>query len=999
MHMRWSLLQRWAAVLFAAVLVVGVAGVAVAQTDVTTTRISGTVKDADGGALPGAAVEAKSQDTGFTTSAVTDSRGFYRILNLPTGTYTVTVTLSGFATEKRPDVRLLLSSPATVDFTMKLATKAESITVTSEVPLVETTNTSASTTIQTEQINQLPVQARDFKMLVLAMPEASQKNERQYLSLSGQRGINTSMLVDGVDNNDPFFGGIIGQAENRAPLQMSLESVKEFSVVTNGASVEMGRAGGGFINVITKSGTNQFKGSAFYYNQPQKLLGDFADKSQPRDQKKAQYGASLGGPLMADKLFFFASYEQQKQDITQPVSPYIYDPAIAAKYPALASGSSYVQTVDGKVLFGRVDYQFSGSQRLTGRANYTDYSGQNGTIGASNNATGHNGIEGMFARSYVASWSGLFGSNWLNDANGQWVIENVPRQCENCALPEFQVGAGGNTSTGIPYKGTSSNGYGGVSYLPINPTDVTRKNLGDSLSYTYGNHVLKGGGEYNDTGLNQIFKGNWRGVYIFNNEADFLAGKWSQYRQFAPLNGLTVDQAGTAAFHQKELAFFAQDQWFISPTLTGSLGLRWEGLNNPDAPILNLNNRNANGSMNLNGHIPDDNSQWSPRLGLSWSPGNKGETVLRLTAGRFWSRTPAILFAQLYTSNALRGTQYTINAQKDSKGNVIGPPSSGLFPGWGTAFDPTILAPLDLSHIATPTGLGVFAMDPNFKNPYTDRITIGWDQQVFKDTALNVDFTYAESKNLERVMDANIQYQIDPATSKPKLASNGQPMYSSTRPDPYYGRITEYVSDASSKYTAVVATLHRQFTERLFGFISVTWSQDFDNDSNERNYSGIGAEDNHNLASEWAYAVRDQRWKIALNSVWNTPWWGLSLSGIYTYYTGSPFTPYTSGDLNNDGIFTDRPTLADGFHVGRDSYRYPDFQLLNLRLQKAFPLGPGSLSVLGECLNCLAAKNWYVSTGWGSNTSTPSASFDTHVVNSTILAIPRTYQFAVRYDF
>jgi len=166
--------------------------------------------------------------------------------------------------------------------------------------------------------------------------------------------------------------------------------------------------------------------------------------------------------------------------------------------------------------------------------------------------------------------------------------------------------------------------------------------------------------------------------------------------------------------------------------------------------------------MNLNGKIADDNNQWSPRLGLTWSPGQGSETVFRMAAGRFWSRTPAILFSQLYTSNGLQATQYTINATKDSKGNIIGPPASGLYPGWGSGFDPTILAPLSFGNLSTPTGLGVFAIAPNYKNPYTDRLTLGWEQQLAKDTALNVDFTYAKSYQLERLQDANIQYATNP---------------------------------------------------------------------------------------------------------------------------------------------------------------------------------------------------------------------------------------------
>ncbi len=993
MQKRRSRNQRWAAALFAAVLSVGLAGVALAQTDVTNTRITGTVRDTSGGVLPGATVEAKSQDTGLTVTVVTDSRGFYRVLNLPTGTYTVTVTLSGFATERHPDVRLLLSSPVTLDFAMKLAGKTEAITVTSEVPLVEVTNTAASTTIQTEQIRQLPVSGRNFMNLVLAMPETTTKNERGYTALSGQRGINTSFYIDGVDDNNPFFGGVIGQAEGRSPLQISQESIKEFSVITNGASVEMGRSGGGFVNVITKSGTNTFKGGVWYYNQPQSLLANQVNGTKLPDQKKQQYGVSLGGPIVSDKLFFFASYDKQKQDVTRPLQAWVADPNIAAKYPTIPiTGSNYIQTQDGQVVFGRLDYQFSGSQRATVRANYADYSGVNGTYSSATDAPGHNGIERMLSRSYVASYAGMYGTSWLDDASAQWVIEDTPRLDQNAGFPEMQVKAGGTTGSGLSFGGAT---YGGVAFLPINPTQVQRKSFADSLTYSMQDHVLKAGVDYNDTSVAQIFKGNWRGVYIFNNLTDFLAGKWSQYRQFAPLNGLTVDQAGLAAFHQKELAFFLQDQWFITSGLTASLGVRWESLNNPDAPVLNPNSRNADGSFNLNGQIPDDKNQWSPRFGITWSPGSTNTTVLRLTAGRFFARTPGILFSQLYTSNALRGTQYSINASSDSKGNIIGPPASGLYPGWGSSFDPTVVAPLDLSHIATPKGLGVFAIDPNFRNPYTDRLTLGWDQQIAKDTAVNFDFTYAKSYHLERLTDINIVYKRDANGNIVTSTVNGQPVYSSTRPDPYYGRVTTYVSDAQSEYHAIVMTLRRQFTERLFGFLAVTWSQDFDNDSNERNYSGVQAEDFNNIGKDWSYSVRDQRWKFAANAVWNTPWWGLSLGGVYRYITGSPFTPTTSSDANADGFFNDRPTI-NGVHLGRNSYRYPDYSSLDLRLQKSVKVGPGAASVIVECFNCSNNGNWTVSnTTWGNN-QTPSATFD---VQNTPTTSVRTFQLAVRYDF
>ncbi len=962
------------------VLAFALVPMAVAQTDVTTSRVTGVVRDTNGAPLPGATVEVRNQGTGLVQRVITDPDGSFRVLNLPTGNYTVSASLEGFTTAEQKDIRVLLNQVPTIDFRLPLSKVAESITVTAQVPLVEVTNTAASLTVQTEQIKQLPIVGRNFTNLILAAPETTTSNERNYISLSGQRGINTSIVVDGVDDNNPFFGGAIGQAENRAPLQISEESIKEFSVITNGASVEFGRAGGGFINVVTKNGTNDLKGSVFYYDQPQSMLAKRADGTSLPDQKKKQYGFSLGGPFIKDQLFFFTSYDQQKQTVNFPILATAYDPAVAAKYPYFTSGTNFDQTQDGRVLFGRVDYQATGAQRLTGRVNYADYTGDNGTSSAAYNATGHNGIEHMWARSYVASYSGVFSENWLNDANAEWVIEDTPRLAKNNQYPEIQVFSGGAD-------------FGGVSFLPINPTKVERKSLSDTVTYLHKDHVFKAGFEYNDTSVDQIFKGNWRGVYIFPNQAAFLAGKWTQYRQFGGLNGLTADQAGRVNFGQKESAAFLQDQWYVSPSVTASLGLRWENLNNPNDAVLNPNSVNANGSYNLNGQIPDTKNQWSPRFGLTWSPAASGTTVLRLSGGRFWSRTPALLFSQLYSSNGLRGTQYNISTAAGVA------PTDPLSPGWGANFDPTLLAPIDFSKVPNPTGLGVFTIAPNFKNPYTDRITAGWDQEIVKDTAINVDFTYAKTYQLERLTDLNLQYAYNPDGTLKLSPINGQPMFTGTspsaRPDHYYSNIREYVSDAQSKYTAVVVTLHRRFTERLFGFAAVTWSQDFDNDSNERNYSGPTAEDQYDLNKNWGYSVRDQRWKIGLNGVWNTPWWGVSFSGVYYYNTGSPFTPTTTTDANKDGNYTDRPTI-NGVHLARDSYRYPDSSGINLRLQKAFDLGPGKVAAIVECFNCTNNANWTVSsTTWGDG-QTPLANFDKANIPTSYV---RTFQLALRYDF
>src|SRR5262249_1610510 len=259
------------------------------------------VRHADGTPLPGVVVEAKNQDTGLLGTATTRADGSFQIINLPTGSYTVTATLSGVQPSLRQNLPVQIGRPPPIQLRMQLATVTEAVTVTSEVPVVEVTNTAASTRIETEQLKNIPVTGRDFKNLVLLTPQTRFESERGNISVSGERGINTNVTVDGVDYNNPFFGGTIAAAEGRAPLSLSEESIKEFTVITNGASVEFGRSGGGFVNVITKSGTNNLHGSGFFYWQPQELIADFADGRKPNDQDKKQYGASLGGPILKDQ--------------------------------------------------------------------------------------------------------------------------------------------------------------------------------------------------------------------------------------------------------------------------------------------------------------------------------------------------------------------------------------------------------------------------------------------------------------------------------------------------------------------------------------------------------------------------------------------------------------------------------------------------------------------------------------------------------------------------
>jgi hypothetical protein len=981
------------------------AGGAVAQTDVTTSRINGTVRDATGAALPGVAVEGKNLETGLTINAVTDENGSYRLLNLPTARYSVTAKLQGFKTEVRPEIRLLLGSTPTVDFRLEVSGVAESVTVTGEVPAVEVGRTAASTTIQTEQVKALPLNGRNFTDLVLLTPTARKDTEsRGTLVISGQRGINSNVAVDGADFNNPFFGGTVGAAEGRAPLAISQESIKEINVITNGASVEFGRSGGGVVSVITKSGTNALHGSAFYYWQPQDLIAAFADGRKPADQSKKQFGGSLGGPILKDRLFFFGSYERLRQDITIPVSSNVTDPAIGAKYPALASDPQFTQATTNPIVFGRLDWQAAESHRLTLRGNYTTYDGINGQSSSQNKASQNNAIEGLFTRSFVGQYSGQFGSSILDDLTLNYLNEDTPRADKGLNLPEVRVG---------------SFTFGEYFAVPIN-SKVKRKQIGDTLTYLYKSHVAKIGFDYNDTSVSQVFKGGWRGIFFFSNTADLLAGKWNQYSQFGGLGGLTADQAGTASFGQKELAFFLQDQWYVSPTLTVTAGLRYERLDNPDFGVLNPRDPVTDGScpgsikngcFRTSAHIPDDNKQWSPRIGASWSPDPK--TVLRVALGRYFSRTPAILWASLLTTNGYVATNYQVSAPlvsgalqdptnpacKTASGASCFDPIAAQYVGWGANFNPVGVerVPFSSGKIPFPSGrnLGVNSIDPDFRDPYTDRLTLDFEQEIVRSTSVGMNFTWAKGNHLQRLTDINLQYDRNADGSIKLSTTNGQPLYSSTRPFPYYGRITTSTSDGESKFLSVTMSAQRRFTNHFSLFASLTWSQDEDNDSNERNFSGIQAEDVNNLDGSYGYSNRDQKWRAGLNAVWETPLWGIGVAGSVAFSTGSPFNPTTGNDANNDTVTTgDRPTI-NGVHLARNSYRQPSFYTVSLRLSKTFAVGPVALEVFGECFNCTNTGNKSVLNSTYGTGQAPSATFG--IPNG--VGTPRTFQLAARVDF
>src|SRR6266511_6461275 len=298
--------------LVALVLVVGVQ----AQTQITSGTIQGTDLDANGAAVPGASVEVRNLETNFVRALSTDEGGRFVALQLPSGRYTITVAKQGFATVVVEKADLTVGQALNLPISMKVSSLQETVTITS-TPTVDTVKTESSTTIDETTVNTTPILGRKFEDLLTLTPGVSvvQGPDGDEITFAGQRGVFNNVCLDGGDYNNGFFGEQMGG--QRAAIDITLEAVKEFQVVAQGANAEFGRTAGGVINVITKSGTNEVHGSLFHFQRLEALTSNTSDGKPLKDFRREQFGGTIGGPIKQDKAFYFFAFEGIRENLTR----------------------------------------------------------------------------------------------------------------------------------------------------------------------------------------------------------------------------------------------------------------------------------------------------------------------------------------------------------------------------------------------------------------------------------------------------------------------------------------------------------------------------------------------------------------------------------------------------------------------------------------------------------------------------------------------------------
>lgn len=919
---------------------------AMAQSSATSGQIVGQVVDTSGAAIGGAEVTARNLNTNYTRNAITSESGEYVIPQLPVGPYEVLITASGFGKASQ-EILVTLGSSVSANFSVTVEQASEVVVVdgaNSSNLNLEPSRSSSQAIINDTQIKDLPANGRRFQDFLLLTPAVSVEPIRNGVSISGQRGINVNINIDGADYNQPFFGGIRGGERSGFAPTVSQEAVQEFQVARNTFSAEFGRSTGAVVNVITKSGTNQFHGSAFYLIRDKELTAEdaFERTSVARQQ---QFGGSFGGPIRKDKTFFFTAFDFQK--VSQPVNV-LYSvldnqrlrntPGASALLQAAPEGP-FTSTNDAQVVLGRIDHQINANNNLSARFNFSNNNAKNATSAGdatqvtTNVAVTNNGLEKDRTYTFVTQLNTIINTKMLNEFRFQFAREDRPRK-NNGPGPEVTVLNNGSTISV----------YGQRSFLPVEQFD-DRYQVTDNFSFIVGPHTFKVGGDFNRAFVDQVFRSDAGGIYRFNSLDDYINRRPTQYRQFVG--------SGKFAADQKELALYIQDEYRVRPGVTINAGFRYEAVFNPDYLKATAPQSRAPQATS----VPDDKEEYGPRFGVAWDIGNKGNTVMRLGAGLFYARTPLLLYNQAITNNGgnpevgfsgiLNGTS-AINAAFASVGINLAQANLGSLP---------VFSADQLTRIFTgPAGAPTVAFfDPEFKNPRSTQFNVSLTRQIARGIVVGADFTYINTSRLERLRDVNV--------GPPVIDAVGRPVYSNPRPNPNFLFIRSQESSARSLYRAGTFSLNIRKSKFVYDFY-YTISTNYSDDDNERNFSAIMYDDPFNLRNEYNYSSLDQRHQVSTNALYSLPY-GFEISGSGRFTSGAPFSGTVGQDLNRDGQFAaqDRP-IFNGQIIKRNTFRNTSFSDISIRLQKGFnlPNERGKLIASIEMFNLLNFDNVRVGT-------------------------------------
>jgi hypothetical protein len=841
-------------------------------------EISGTVHDPTGAVVPGAQVVVSNSARGIHLVLTTSEGGVFDAPSLiPASGYEVTVTKTGFQEYAVKDIELLVGRNVGLTVTLSVAGTTIQVEVQATAPLVDDTKTDVSQVVDSREIVELPINGRRVDTFVLMSPAVTADGIYGLLSFRGVANGNTFM-VDGNDVTDQFW--VENAGRTRTVSQLSQDAVQEFEVVSSNFSAEYGKASGGVVNAVTRSGTNDLHGTAFWFfrNQDLEALDAFTPAGVfPKDTRN-QRGFSIGGPIQKNKLFFFLNGDLTNKDFplqSSIIKAGIVDstnqvwigcgaPATAAQCTAINTllprfFGTIPRTVTSDLGFGRIDYHLSDRNTFSASFNYMHWLSPNGiqtsAVVTSGGAISSNGNSVARVREGRLSWVGIPKSNLVNEFRFGWLND---RQSDD--INPALTGPG----VGSLYLSVQGQQIGSVYYLPRVEPNEYRYEFADNASWTYGRHVVKFGTNIAATKDYSYFIQYANGYYTYQTVTNFAldysgnttgAKHWQSYQQ--AIGNPTVNT--TIA----DYSFYLQDQWRIAPNLTFNYGARYEYSHLPQPP-------KCNPDYPQTCHINSPTTDLMPRLGLAYSLDNK--TVLRAGYGMFYSRVAAATLQDLFTGNGVNTTTFSLAA------------TSAPQLAAGPVF-PNILSALPAGGSVSASNIQFTA--PNWKIPYSEQGTLALERQLLHDISITASYVWSRGVDLYSERDLNLPplssttytYAIDNASGQ-QVGSYATPIvlqYSPTqlRPDGRYGSVVQDENGVTSSYNALAVQAHKRFTAGLQADLAYTWSHEIDDG---QGYGQASQTIFMSSASSWLYngnykadrgnGLEDQRQRFVFSWIW-----------------------------------------------------------------------------------------------------------------------------------
>jgi len=934
-------------------------GAQAAQETINYSSLGGRVTDAQAAIVPGAMVTARQTETNVASETTTDSQGRFRFPYLKVGPYELKVHLDGFADSVRT-VRLTVGGAFDVPISLNVAGMDTAVTVTADATVLEAARSQIVGTVPQTEIQRLPMNGRHFLDLALLIPGVSPTNvgstqlfsetsavQGPGISIASQRNLSNNFIVDGLSANDDAAG--------LSGIPYGVDAVEQFQVVTSGGQAELGRALGGYINVITKSGTNSLLGTIYDFIRDDNFNARNALSGQKLPMDQQQYGGSIGGPLVRDRTFYFSNFERRLLDQSGLVTirddnvPVINARLAAVDYPGSPVRTGvYANPLHSANFLGKIDHQVTGSDQFSVRYSFYHVTSDNSRgAGALNAPSASGGLDNI-------DHSVAFGNTWT--LSSRTVNET-----------RAQVAYGDLNAPPTDPIGPAVSIAGVASFGTLSGSPTLRKNtmyqIVDNLSHQAGPHSLRGGVDFvfNDDII--TYPRSVRGSYSFSSLANFLTGVYSGFTQ--TFGKPVVSQTNP------NLGMYVQDEWRMGTQLTLNVGLRYD--------------------LQFLESINTDTNNISPRAGFAWSPSGSRNLLVRGNAGLFFDRVPLRPVA-----NVILAAGNTTDLDKLHQPSV-----SGIIPTQaGAPVFPAMLS----ERLLTTTLVDFTTMDKNLQNAHSKQASIEVERSLGQGGTVSIGYQYLGGENLLMSVNRNL------ATCVAAGTNNG------CRPVSSYRNNSQYSSVAQSTYRGVYASLVQRPISWASLRVTYTLSKSM-NDVGEAFFSS--PIDPTNVRRDWSRSDDDQRHRLVINGSVNTPMspartvWermshGFQISGMLQYYSSLPFN-VLSGVANLQGTAS-RP-LANGAvtspnldvraveFISRNAGEGSDFFGVNVRVSRVFRVAGGvKFEGLAEAFNVTNRVNPITRNntfGPGAYPENPLASFN----QITAVGDPRSIQLGARLTF